>query len=434
MGYNNPFRSGGFEINSMNAQDSKRGQRLYIIHAALEYLIAILVSGSFLATLTKNLGFSDSLTGILSSIISLGCIFQMLSMFFRRKRYKGFVVVMGVANQLLFLLLYIIPLFHIPDSLKTIFFVIFIFTAYLIANIAGPRKTTWMMSLVNDRYRGLFTANKEIISLIAGMTFTYAMGTLIDHFTAKNQMKTAFILSGIIIFVLIFFNTLTLLLTPEPDIPDPPKKSIFQSIRELTGNHNLVHVTAIFVLYYISTYVATPFYSTYLIGELDFSLKLISIFSILSSVVRILVSRFWGIYADKTSFTNMIQKCLLILGLGYCFMTLATPTTGYLMYLLYCLFHGAAMGGINSALINLIYDYVDIQKRADALAVCQATSGLSGFLATLMASVLVSYIQNSGNRFLSIPLYAQQLVSLLSALLVFGAILYIKLIILKRNH
>lgn len=45
----------------------RRSRLMYIFEAALEYLISILVTGSFLATITKELGISDSLTGILSS-------------------------------------------------------------------------------------------------------------------------------------------------------------------------------------------------------------------------------------------------------------------------------------------------------------------------------------------------------------------------------
>ena len=48
-----------------------RAKQMYIWQAAFEHLIALLVSGSFLATLTKELGFSDSTTGILSSTDSL---------------------------------------------------------------------------------------------------------------------------------------------------------------------------------------------------------------------------------------------------------------------------------------------------------------------------------------------------------------------------
>ena len=62
---------------------------MYIFEAALEYLISILVTGSFLATITKELGVSDGLTGILSSVISLGCLFQLLSLSVEQKNLNN---------------------------------------------------------------------------------------------------------------------------------------------------------------------------------------------------------------------------------------------------------------------------------------------------------------------------------------------------------
>lgn len=38
------------------------------------------------------------------------------------------------------------------------------------------------MSLIDDNRRGKFTANKEIISLVAGMALSFVMGAVIDHF------------------------------------------------------------------------------------------------------------------------------------------------------------------------------------------------------------------------------------------------------------
>ena len=84
----------------MDAMKKKRGQQMYHLEAALEYLISILVAGSYLATLTKAIGLSDGLTGILSSVISLGCLFQLFSVALRPKRVKRTVVVLSVLNQL----------------------------------------------------------------------------------------------------------------------------------------------------------------------------------------------------------------------------------------------------------------------------------------------------------------------------------------------
>lgn len=37
------------------------------------------------------------------------------------------------------------------------------------------------------------------------------------------------------------------------------------------------------------------------------------------------------------------------------------------------------MGGINSTLTNLIFDYVVLEKRSDSLVISETVSGLAGF-------------------------------------------------------
>jgi len=96
------------------------------------------------------------------------------------------------------------------------------------------------------------------------------------------------------------------------------------------------------------------------------------------------------------------------------------------MFILYYVLHGIALGGINSALINLIFDYVPLEKRADSLAVTQALAGVTGFVTTLLISPLVAHIQNNGNTVLGMPIYAQQLVTFFAFLFSVAAIIFIR--------
>lgn len=411
----------------------KRGQFMYILEAAIEYLISILVASSFLATLTKELGMSDSLTGILSSVISLGCLFQLLSVFYRKQNIKRFVIIMSVMNQLLFMLLYVIPLAGGGKQLKITIFVIAIILAYMIYNFAHPHKINWLMSLVDEQHRGRFTANKEIVSLIAGMIFSFGMGALVDYFAAKDQMKIAFILSAVVIFVLMILHTTTMILTVEETREQSKNKSLLQSISEVLSNKDVIRVSLVFVLYNIAFYSATPFYGTYQINELGFSLKMVSGLTILSSIVRIFVSRFWGNYADKNSFAKMIEKCLLILAIGFGCVAIASPKNGLIMFALYYVCSGVAQGGINSALINLIFDYVSPDKRADSLAICQAAAGGVGFLATLLVSPLISLIQSNGNMVMDVTIYAQQIISAVAGVFAILAVLFVRINMIKEK-
>ena len=105
-------------MNQKGASIIKRGRLMYIFQAALEYLVSILVTGSFLATLTKELGFSDSLTGILSSVISLGCFFQLFSLTINKRRSKGLVIALSLTNQIMFMLLFVVPLTNFKSNIK----------------------------------------------------------------------------------------------------------------------------------------------------------------------------------------------------------------------------------------------------------------------------------------------------------------------------
>ncbi len=410
----------------MNEKALQRSRILYIIEAALEYFISILFAGSYLATLTSHLGMSDGLTGILSSFISLGCIFQLFSVFLKRRRVKTIVTSLSVVNQLLFLFLYIIPLSGADKQVKIALFIVAIFLAYLIYNCVHPLKISWLMSLVDDGKRGVFTSYKEIVSLLSGMVFSFGMGTLIDHYQDAGQIETAFVLCGITVFVLMVLHTLTMAFSVEiPAAEEPVKQNPIREMLSALQDKNVVKVTILFVLWYIASSAATPFYGTYCIKELGFSLQFVSILSIVYSLVRASVSTFWGKFADKNSFASMVSICLGIAGVGFLVNVFTVPENGRVFYTLYYALYAVAMGGINSALTNLVFDLVKTDMRSNALALSQAVSGFVGFLTTVVVSRLVSYIQENGNMLFGLSVYAQQVVSAIAVLFTVLAVLYV---------
>jgi Na+/melibiose symporter-like transporter len=289
------------------------------------------------------------------------------------------------------------------------------------------------MSLVDKNHRGSFTANKEIMSLVFGMVFSFAMGALVDRFKNAGEIRVAFILSAAVIFVLMTVHSLTMIFSVEKPSERPVALKFGQALNDLAKNKKVLHITMVFVLYYISTYISVPFYGAYQIGELGLNLKFISAIAICGSISRILISKFWGNYADKKSFARMLEKCFIVLAFSQLCIIFAVPSTGKVTFVLYYILHGIALGGINSALTNMIFEHIPGEKAADALAVTQAFAGLAGFLATLAVSPLVSCIQKSGNRIFGIPVYAQQLVTVLALLFTVFAIIYTRCVFIQKE-
>ena len=409
----------------------ERSLKLYVVQAALEYLVALSASGTFLAKLTGQLGMSDSLTGILTSLMTMGCLFQMLALLIRVRRVKIFVILSSLFSQFLFMLVYLLPLTGISPSLKKAAFVCALFSAHLVLNAAAPYRTNWLRGLVKDSSRGSFSATMEMVSLFVGILFSYCMGAVFDHLEAYGRIQTALVVMAMTITVCMLLHLLVLSLVVKPT-REPAQRSLRDTFKSLAGSTNLRRIIGAYVAYQSVMNVAAPFYATYQLHELGFSLKTVALLTIAGNLARMLVSRAWGRYADRTSFARMLEKCFWFIGLSFLCAALATPRNGVVMFGLYYVFHGIAMGGTNSAMTNMVFAYMPEEERVSALAVCPAVGGMTGFAVTLVFGAVLSWMQAEGVSLFGMPLYAQQMLSLVCIPLTILSIFYLRTQIIGR--
>lgn len=397
-----------------------RGRIFYIIEAALEYFISLCVTSTFLTALLNEMQVSTAHQGIISSIASLACCIQLVAVFGVKKSYpcKRWVSILNLVNQLLFCLLYLIPLTSFRQELKIVLFVGMLFSAYFCQHYLTPSRTQWHMENVDDNKRGIFTANKEIVSLVGGMIFSQCAGIMLDHFKAKGDTRTCFVIFAVTIALLSLLHLISMIgiheIKPTREIP---KKTFGEILRTVFGNKQLRLVLLFDALFAISL-VPGHFSTVYLTRTMGFSYTYITLIGIFHSAFRAIVSRFLGRYADKRSWTAMLKLCLLVSAGGYVVFAFCAPGSfGWLLYPIYSLAYAFSMGGTNSARINLCLDYVSHEDRRYILGVKNAFSGIVDFCVTLLVSLAVEAIESNGNMIFGFHIYPQQLLFFANALL-----------------
>ncbi len=412
----------------------KKSRILGIIEAALEYFISILASGTFFAKVSTAMGLPDTLTSILGSAVALASSFQILAIFLtRKKRVKRTIIFLDVVNQLLFSALYLVPSIKLDPNLKTALFVIFMIGGNILLRIEFAPKVNWYMSLVDNDKRGRYTATKELVSLITGIIFTMAMGRVIDHFEAKGNLETAFVLNALAIFVLMVLHTLTLIFTQEKE-RTTPVLSIKDTVKSIIGNKPLLLVIVVPLLYRITSGLSLSFFSTYWNNDLGFSMTLNAALAMILSISRAIFTKPFGRFADKHSFAGLLTICFGMQAAALLIHSFASPhggTSSIVLVIIYNILHGIAMAGINSGEINLIYDYVDEGSRTSALAVKETVCGVLGFLSTLLMAIPIGRIQANGNKVFGLPIYAQQSASVIACILVLCIVIYLNTVIKK---
>lgn len=413
--------------------EKKRARMLFILEAAFEYFISLLVSGAYIAKVAVFIGMSDSLAGVLTSFVSLGCSFQIFAIFLAgRKPVKRWVTFYHTLNQLCFAIVYFVPLFKGSLIAKSFCFIFFLLAGHIVSNIINSPKITWFMNSAGQEGIGAFTAKKEIVSLVGGMIFTFLISLVIDRFEAAGELTTAFVICGCSILVLTILHSLVLLVSKEN--AEEKKEQSASSFVSLLRDRQVFKIIGISVLWYAANYATTPFYGTYQIKELGFSMTFVSILSIAYSIVRAVCSLGFGVYADRKSFTAMLNICYAIAAAGFFINIFTIPENGKILYTIHYVLYAIAMAGIGNGALNMIFSNVEPSRRMQAYALQQCISGAVGFAVTALVSLLVHSIQNNGNVFLGMNVYAQQVVSAIGFLITVLLIFYLNIVVRKSHR
>jgi len=417
-----------------HAKDENRTGRIcYIIEAALEYFISLLISGAYLARITSALGFSDSLTGILSSFLTLSCLFQLGSIVFFKNvaRVKKPIIFCHLANQSLFALVYLIPVLKLGRDAKTLLFILCFCGGSIISKLIASPKVSWLRGLVPDKNRGSYTATLEIVSLISGMIFTFIAGSVIDGLEANGDQRLSFIIGSITIAVLMVLHTISLL--PVKDRAVSSSADEKGSLKELAKNKMYLATLPIMIVWNIASCCAIPFFGAYQIKELGFSMTFVSVISIISGIIRALISPYIGKYADRHSFIRMVLPCFMLACSAFIINSFTVPANGKILGVIYNCLLAVSQAGIGSALSNMIFDHVKGKNRISAISLSSALGGVCGFLSTCVMSLMVTHIQNNGNRLFGIPLYPTQFAYALGAFIVIMLMIYIKAVVIPME-
>jgi MFS family permease len=180
------------------------------------------------------------------------------------------------------------------------------------------------------------------------------------------------------------------------------------------------------VLWNIALYSTAPFFGTYAINELGFTMTAVSVISAAYAIFRAVISRPLGAFGDKTNFVNNLTIGITAFALALGAMLIG----GRVSYIVYYMLYAVTMACTNASLIVLIFEHVPLEKRANSIAVLYSLGGILGFLTTLAVRPLVNYIQACGNKFLFLEgVYAQQVVSVIGIIFAIAAILYANIVI-----
>lgn len=416
----------------------KRSRFAYLFECGFEYFVTLLVTDSFLAYLLEKLGMSESLIGIVSSLISLAFLFELFTVFVvgKIKNTKRFAILFHTASNLLFLSLFFIPFLPISASLRVPVSIVCILAAYFGNYFVTSMIYNWGNSFVNPGKRAEFSSVKEMVSLLGGLVLSIAFGFISGCYQKADNPGGWFLFSAgaVLIFAVCDFICL-MLIQPQTSAADQakaPQTDLKSAMHHTLGNKSFVYVVLLCCLWKFAMYFSIGFMGTY--KKMLFGLALTQIINNVGTLARFAFSKPIGRFSDKYSYAKGISLGLIFAAIAFGINIFSAPgaiTKWFVV--IYVAFYSLCQAATNQNLLNISYNYVPKEYFVQASAVKNSLSGLVGFGASLLAGRLMTAIQDSGNTFFGLPVYGQQVLSACSFILVLICLIFNKLVIQKQK-
>jgi MFS family permease len=340
--------------------------------------------------------------GILSSLPALlGNLGQLLTLRLMGKHSRKKVVFTVVLLQtLLWLPIIAIGLSYYYlniSSTLAIFLLIFIYTLLTgFGNSASPSWNSWMKDLVTTNKGSYFGNRNRIINIITIISMLIA-GIILNFYETFNP-----ILGFSIIFFIAFLGRLVSTFfiyrqyEPEFKFEDKYYFNIFEFTKKIYKN-NFGKFVIFVSLISLGTAIASPFFSVFMLKELDFDYLSYTIIILTPIVSTIIFLPFWGRYGDKVGNVKVMKITGLFIPLVpipwilSIFILRSSLSSLLLPYLIFFeLFSGFIWAGFNLSAANFLFDAVSRQRMAICAAYYNFINTIGTFIGASLGGIIAS--------------------------------------------
>jgi MFS family permease len=358
-----------------------------------------LTESVFLIGFALLLGAPNTVIGILAAIPFATQFLQIPAVIliekYKNRRKLNFVTQLG--NRIGILLMALIP-FIITSEIGIVLLLGAITIQSIFTAIGSPSWNSWLRDLVpRDRLGGFFAKRMALMGIV-GIIVSIFGGIFIGEWTRNSPGNL--LVGYSIIFATAFtaglLSTYYTATTPEPPLFSDYERINYSTLMakpfESENYRNLMWFSAIWSL---STGLAAPFFTVYLLTRLGIDFAIIAGLVALTQFTSVIFFRFWGRLADRFSNKTILQVTVPIFILGTLLWTFTSIAEDYNLVLpLLILIHiltGFSAAGVNLASNNIGLKLSPRGQSSIFLAAKGLVIAIAGTIAPVIAGLMADY-------------------------------------------
>ncbi len=265
---------------------------------------------------------------------------------------------------------------------------IFVSISAAASSFARPAWASWMGDLVPEKTRGRYFGKRNMYAGAAAFIASLSAGWLLGFLDSLAGFAIIFLAAAVLYFIGLHY----LLKMPEPafQINSHKGHKIRLNVSEFLSSmkkSNFRHFMLYAMVFDFSVYLASPFFSVYMISELNIGYWWFAIISAASIVSSIVSQKYWGKLSDRYGDKNVMIICAMLASLVPLIFVFSRSVP---LLVLANVFSGFAWAGLDLVIFNFLLDSSPPLKRPLFISNYQFFDGLAIASGSIVGGILIS--------------------------------------------
>lgn len=396
----------------------------YYALCAFNYISALMLADVFLVDVLQYAGFDDGTIGIINSATGFVSFVQILLLFVGHKirRRKTAILFGYVGMAAMFVLAHVFALMPIELPVRQVLIVACLLLGKLTVSFASPMLDSFKYSFVSYKERGAVTATNNTVSLATATVFTLAIGKVRDLYRESGNVEQGLGVTAIFLGVVTLLTAISIALmrgSSEEASSSKPATGIKDILEHTLGSRSFLYMLLFYIVWLTASTITNSFLGVYKLNELQFSIGTVQIINTASNIVAMLLARPFGKLADKKTHSLCLKYALMAHVVAFAVCALTAPETAWLAFV-HAMISGIASIVLTSCFYNMLLELIGPTYYMYGLALISCISNLCSFAISFLAAWLLKWIQSTGNSLFGMTIYAQQILSVASAVMTLG--------------
>jgi len=387
-------------------EEMEKGRKRTIEEGIASQAMESLTTGVFLVGIALHFGASNFVIGLLGAIPFLSNLFQIPAIHIvekHRDRKKVVVITSLIART--FLLCVAIAPFFTDSNIALTLIIGGMAMRYCIGAMSTCAWNSWVRDLIPEKGVGAFLGMRLYYKMAAATLLSIVAAYFIDWWGSNHSDNQVFSYS--IIYLLGFFaamiSTAMIRTIPHPPMSAPEahdyeRSFTYRYLKRPLRHENFRSLIIFLMLWNFAVNLAAPFFTVYMLKNLQYDMTFVIILTMVSSVVHTFTLKLWGKYSDLYSNKTVLAisgTVFVFCLLGWTFVTFPDKhiLTMPLVILLHILMGGSTAGVVLAS--SSIALKLSPQKEATAfLAMKSMMTSFAAGIAPLFGGLFADYFEN----------------------------------------